>query len=75
MPGLDSDTSFPMHEDRLRWYKHLQETYDSVLTDEERRAFDEWERNNVTGDGRVATSDWPGWRKYLGPPPWEFEQN
>lgn len=34
----------------------------------ERAELEEWERRNIDG-GRVATSDWPGWEKYIGPFP------
>jgi hypothetical protein len=31
-----------------------------------------WEREYVgASTGKFATSDWPGWEKYIGKPPWE----
>lgn len=33
----------------------------TALTEQEKADLTEWERNNVTGDGKFATSDWPGW--------------
>jgi len=33
----------------------------TALTEQEKADVTEWERNNVTGDGKFATSDWPGW--------------
>ena len=35
------------------------------MTDEERDQLQEWERDHVTGDGRHATSDWPGWDEMI----------
>lgn len=32
----------------------------TALTEQERADLTEWERRNVTGDGKFATSDWPG---------------
>ena len=29
-----------------------------------------WERENLTGDGVVRTSDWPGWVSLIGSSPW-----
>lgn len=31
------------------------------MTDAERAALHAWEAEHVTGDGRFATSGWPGW--------------
>lgn len=33
----------------------------TALTEQEKDGLTEWERTHVTGDGRFATSDWPGW--------------
>lgn len=33
----------------------------SRMTDAERDALHAWEAEHVKGDGRFATSDWPGW--------------
>jgi len=49
------------------WYERLIETY-SNMTQEERLALEEWERENLDGHS-VGTSDWPGWEKYIGVPP------
>lgn len=35
---------------------------------EERSTLFEWEKSHLGGD--YATSDWPGWQKYIGRPPW-----
>lgn len=40
----------------------------AALPPHERAALEQWERENL--DGRtVASSDWPGWDKYIGPAP------
>lgn len=31
------------------------------MTGKEKSDLLAWEASNVTGDGRVATTDWPGW--------------
>jgi hypothetical protein len=41
----------------------------SALPPHELAALTTWEYENVTGDGVYGTSDWPGWIKYIGPPP------
>jgi len=33
----------------------------TALSEQEKAGLKEWERTHVTGDGRFATSDWPGW--------------
>lgn len=32
-----------------------------VMTAEEKTALQTWEKENVTGDGALGTTDWPGW--------------
>lgn len=42
----------------------------SALSEAERQELHEWEEENLgKGDSKIATSDWPGWVKYIGPPP------
>jgi hypothetical protein len=55
----------------LAWDDRMLETLET-MPDEERQAFEEWEKANVDGAGRLGTDDWPGWEKYLGkkPKPW-----
>ncbi|WP_036990823.1 hypothetical protein [Metapseudomonas furukawaii] len=36
-----------------------------MMTEAEKRALQEWESTNITGDGEFATSDWPGWASVL----------
>lgn len=51
----------------LRWYGLMLECVKN-LPPEERAEFEEWDHNRPEG---VATSDWPGFIKYLPAPPWE----
>lgn len=52
----------------LEWTGKMIETYKS-MSDEEKQELAEWERTHVDGSGRVATSDWPGWERYIGKRP------
>ena len=38
----------------------------ATMPDEERKELAKWEAENVGRPGGLATSDWPGWVKYLG---------
>lgn len=33
----------------------------TALSEQEKADLTEWERGHVTGEGKFATSDWPGW--------------
>jgi hypothetical protein len=37
----------------------------TALTEQEKAGLMEWERNNVTGNGKFATNDWPGWDEVI----------
>lgn len=52
----------------IQWYELMVRKVRELPT-EEVEALNQWERENL-GDGHSATSDWPGWRKHLPPPPW-----
>jgi len=39
-----------------------------VMSDEEKKELEEWEKKNVNGHS-VVTSDWPGWERYIGRKP------
>lgn len=45
---------------QLARYERLAEAI-AVMTDSEQAELMEWEKTNVTGDGKYGTSDWPGW--------------
>ncbi|MGI0120119.1 hypothetical protein [Zooshikella sp. RANM57] len=32
------------------------------MTDGEKASLAEWEKKEVTGDGKACSSDWPGWQ-------------
>lgn len=32
------------------------------MTDAEKSDLSSWEKTHVTGDGKFASSDWPGWK-------------
>ena len=42
----------------------------TLMPEEDKQALKEWEAEHL-GNGKMATSDWPGWRKYIGPAPLE----
>ena len=55
-------------EASLAWYDKMLET-SAILSEEEKQAFDAWERTHVDGSGLFSTGDWPGWEKYIGKHP------
>jgi len=61
-----------LSEEHMAWYRKMIDAYDNLLSEEEKRALAEWEKNNLPDK---ATSDWPGWIKYIGPPPWKVRAN
>lgn len=56
----------------LEWYRKLVDAYDRLLSPEEKVQLHEWEKEHL-GDGNLATSDWPGWERHIGLPPWRVE--
>lgn len=52
----------------LAWFEKMVEAH-KLLTEEEREELAEWDRTRVDGSGKVSTSDWPGWEKYVGKMP------
>jgi hypothetical protein len=59
----------------FKYFEALHHCYRMRLTDDERRAYDEWEaggwEKSYPGQNYPGDTAWPGWRKYIGPPPWE----
>lgn len=45
------------------------EAYETTL-EEDKQRFHAFEGEHL-GDGPTGTSDWPGWEKYIGKPPWK----
>ena len=50
------------------------DAYNNVLSDDERKELAACEKENL-GQSEKATSDWPGWIKYIGLPPWKVKSN
>ncbi len=57
-------------EQGLEWYRKMINAYDELLTSEEKAKLLEWEKENL-GREEIGTSDWPGWEKHIGLPPWQ----
>jgi hypothetical protein len=55
----------------IYWFKQMVEASEYLLTEEDKKLLEEWDREVVDGSGKYATSDWPGWEKYIGLPPWK----
>jgi len=51
------------------WFAMMHGCY-QAMPQNEREALLQWEKENL-GDGKTGTSDWPGWEKYIGSPPWK----
>ena len=67
--------NFPtMTEENINWYKKMVDAYNNVLSLEEKQELTDWEKINMV-DSAKATSDWPGWIKYIGLPPWKYRSN
>jgi hypothetical protein len=62
-----------MTEENINWYKKMIDAFNS-LSPEEKQELADWEKNNLNGSDK-ATSDWPGWIKYIGLPPWKYRAN
>src|SRR5690606_12797341 len=54
--------------DRAMWTGMMLGAH-AAMSPTERAELESWERSNLTGDGEIATSDWPGWSRYLPPRP------
>ena len=63
-----------MNNENMDWYQKMLDTYNHVLSDDERKEFAEWEKENLRKSEK-ATSDLPGWIKYIGLPPWKVKSN
>lgn len=63
-----------LSDENMAWYQKMMDTYHNTLTAEEKNALAEWEKENL-GKDEKATSDWPGWQKHIGLPPWKVRSN
>jgi hypothetical protein len=52
----------------IDWYGNMLVCVDQMLTPEERTEFEEWDFNRPDG---VPTSDWPGFERHIGSPPYK----
>lgn len=59
----------PKRQDMMDWWEKMLVCVESLPPDE-RAAFDKWDKER---EGGTATSDWPGFDKYLPPRPWSRE--
>lgn len=50
-------------ERKLAWYKRMI-AITAAMSPEELTELTQWERENITEEKRLATSDWPGWERY-----------
>ncbi|MGH7975993.1 MAG: hypothetical protein ACREC8_04965 [Limisphaerales bacterium] len=53
----------------LEWFGAMYGAY-QAMPEKEKMELLQWERENLDGC-TVGTSDWPGWEKYIGKPPWK----
>ncbi|HTX21075.1 MAG TPA: GIY-YIG nuclease family protein [Candidatus Aquilonibacter sp.] len=53
----------------LAWYGAMYGVF-QAMPEKEKMELHAWERENLDGN-KIATSDWPGWEKYIGKPPWK----
>ncbi|MCY1284040.1 hypothetical protein D9M69_452350 [compost metagenome] len=54
------DSTQEMIDGMIARYKRIMKAA-TVMTADEKAALQQWEKENVTGNGDVTTSDWPGW--------------
>lgn len=54
-----------------RFYEYILMTVGcgAALPPEEKEALKKWENENLGTKAQLGTTDWPGWIKYIGPPP------
>jgi hypothetical protein len=64
----DSPRPFVRFTEGRDWMAAMLGVY-ATLPEREREELHAWEAENLDG-ATVGTSDWPGWAKYIGEPPW-----
>jgi hypothetical protein len=52
----------------LNWFAAMARMLDG-LSEQERAELRKWENENICAAKEIHTSDWPGWRKYIGEKP------
>lgn len=68
MTGVGEQQHFGV-PDPQGWMAQMVAVY-HMMSEEERVAFHQWEGEHLDGHS-VASSDWPGWVRYIGLPPWK----
>ena len=56
------------HKKLRSWFAAMARALDG-LSEAERCELREWEEENLGPPNDLATSDWPGWRRYIGEKP------
>jgi DNA-binding MarR family transcriptional regulator len=54
-------------DNMISWFGRMVDAF-TKMSEKDKQALKEWEAENL-GDKRMATSDWPGWEKYVGKKP------
>ena len=73
--GMDGDEGNKVSQNRFMGYMEAMHNAYEAMSEDEKEELHAWEQENLGDPDRpdVGTSDWPGWRRYLGPPPWRRE--
>jgi hypothetical protein len=58
----------PLNMSSPEYYAMMFGAY-QAMPEKEKADLHAWEREHLDGSQRFATSDWPGWEKYIGKPP------
>ena len=67
------DPVSPLASQNMEWYRKMIGVY-KKLSREELQDLEQWEKQNLPSSEK-ATSDWPGWLRHIGPPPWKVRTN
>ena len=63
-----------MTDENMNWYRKMVDTYNNKLSAKEKQELGDWEKANLPNSEKAKT-DWPGWIKYIGLPPWKYRAN
>lgn len=63
-----SSSNRRFRDDKMAYYAHMMFALQQMSV-EQRQELEAWEAANITGDGEMATSDWPGWVPLIGEKP------
>ena len=72
---MDREEGNKVSRNRYMGYMAAMQDAYHAMSEEEKEELHAWERENLGNPDYpdLATSDWPGWRRFLGPPPWKRE--